>query len=119
LYWDLAGNGNAATTRRPEMYALMTRSRVEPADLHAAVSIVESSLLPAAQEQPGYRGYLHLVDRATGERVHVSLWETEDDLRALYTGSHLRDQISKIRPLLIGEHDIRNYEVAVHDECGG
>ena len=101
------------------MHALMTRSRVEPADVDAAVRIVESSLLPAAREQPGYRGYIHLVDRATGERVHISLWASEDDLRALHTGPHLRNQISKVRPLLTGEPEVRDFEVVVRDECGG
>ena len=49
------------------MHARMTRSRVQPAKLDEALRIVQSSTVPTAKEQPGYRGYLHLVDRATVE----------------------------------------------------
>jgi heme-degrading monooxygenase HmoA len=97
------------------MHARMTRSRVAPTIVDDAVRILESSILPAAREQPGYRGYLHLVDRATGDGVSITLWASDDEMRAGETGSYFREQISKVRSLLTGEPDVRGYEVAVHD----
>ena len=101
------------------MYARMTRSRVDLDTVDEAVGIVESSILPAAREQPGYRGYVHLVDRATGEGVSLTLWASEEDMRAGETGSYYRDQIAKVRALLAEEPDVRGYEVAVHDVRAG
>jgi heme-degrading monooxygenase HmoA len=105
--------------RRPEMHARMTRSRVQPAKLDEALRIVQSSTVPTAKEQPGYRGYLHLVDRATGDVVSITLWASEDEMRAGETGPYYRDQISKVRSLLVGEPDVHGYEVDVQDVRAG
>lgn len=95
------------------MHARVTRSRVAPAVVDDAIGIVASSIVPAATEQPGFRGYLHLVDRTTGEGISITLWATEDDMRAGETGPYYRAQIDKVRALLATEPEVGGYEVAV------
>ena len=72
------------------MPARVTRSRVVPADVDEALRLVTSSIVPAAKEQPGFQGYLHLVDRGTGEGISITLWASEADMRAGETGPYYR-----------------------------
>jgi heme-degrading monooxygenase HmoA len=97
------------------MHARVTRSRVAPDVVADAVGIVESSIVPAAKEQPGFQGYLHLVDRATGEGISITLWATEEEMRAGETGPYYRAQIDKVRSLLVTEPEVGGFDVVVHD----
>jgi heme-degrading monooxygenase HmoA len=97
------------------MHARVTRSRVTPDDIAEAVRIVESSIVPAAREQPGFQGYLHLVDLATGDGISITLWATEADLRAGETSQYYRAQIDKVRSLLVTEPEVGGYEVVIHE----
>jgi heme-degrading monooxygenase HmoA len=97
------------------MHARVTRSRVAPDVVDEAVGIVASSIVPAAKEQPGFRGYLHLVDRATGEGISITLWATEEDMRAGVTGPYYRAQINKIRSLLATEPEVGGFDVVVNE----
>jgi heme-degrading monooxygenase HmoA len=101
------------------MHARVTRSRVAPIAVDEAVRIVESSIVPAAKEQPGFRGYVHLVDRAKGQGVSITLWATEEDMRAGETGPYYRAQIDKVRSLLTVEPDVNTFEVAVYELADG
>ena len=37
---------------------------------------------PQKRQEPGYRGLYSFVDRDTGKGVTITLWDSEDDLRA-------------------------------------
>jgi heme-degrading monooxygenase HmoA len=95
------------------MHARVTRSRVAPADTDEALRLVTSSIVPAAKEQPGFRAYLHLVDRASGEGISITLWASEAEMRAGETGPYYRAQIDKVRSLLTAEPIVGGYEVVV------
>jgi heme-degrading monooxygenase HmoA len=97
------------------VHARVTRSRVALDDIDEAVRIVASSIVPAAKEQPGFREYLHLVDHATGEGISITLWATEDEMRAGETGLYYRAQIAKVRSLLTTEPVVGGYDVVVHE----
>jgi heme-degrading monooxygenase HmoA len=100
------------------MHARVTRSRVALDAVDEAVGIVESSILPAAKEQPGFQGYVHLVDHATGEGISITLWATEADMRAGETGPYYQEQIDKVRSLLATEPEVGSYDVVVYDLGG-
>jgi heme-degrading monooxygenase HmoA len=38
--------------------------------------------LPDGREQPGFRGFYLLADRAAGKLMTISLWASHDDVRA-------------------------------------
>ena len=97
------------------MHARVTRSRVTPDAVDDAVRIVASSIVPAAKEQPGFRGYVHGVDRATGEGMSITLWATEEEMRAGETGPYYRAQIDKVRSLLATEPEVGGFEVVVYE----
>jgi hypothetical protein len=80
-----------------------------------AISIVETAILPTARVQPGYQGYLQLVDRATGDGLNITLSASVEAMRAGETSSYYCDQIDKVRGLLEGEPDVHGYEVVLHD----
>jgi heme-degrading monooxygenase HmoA len=100
------------------MHARVTRSRVALEDIDEAVRIVKSSIVPAAKEQPGFQEYVHLVDRATGEGISITLWATAEDMRAGETGPYYRAQIDKVRSLLATEPEVGGFDVVVHEQGG-
>ena len=61
------------------------RSRIltVPADgVDAAVDRLRTEQLDRFHAQPGYRGFLTLVDRAHNKLMAISLWDSEDDMLA-------------------------------------
>jgi heme-degrading monooxygenase HmoA len=47
-----------------------------------AVEAMRASLVPQISGIPGNRGVIMLVDRATGRSISITLWESEEALRA-------------------------------------
>jgi heme-degrading monooxygenase HmoA len=94
------------------MYARVGTGPVRPDQIDAAIHILRDLVYPVSKEQPGFRGAYFLVERAAGKVLSISLWETEDDLRASEAGGYLREQAAKIAPLLGTPHIVEHYEVA-------
>ena len=65
------------------MYAMVTRFSDSPGDLEDGISHVIDEVVPLAKAAPGARG-LWLVDRETGERLSVMVFESEDDANTLF-----------------------------------
>jgi hypothetical protein len=64
------------------MYARVSTFEGPVEDLEASVDFARTTLLPEARKLTGWRGCLNLVDAATGKELLVTLWDTEDHLRA-------------------------------------
>ncbi len=47
-----------------------------------AVSILESQVLPQIKQLDGFSGVLGLIDRETGKSLVITLWDTQESLRA-------------------------------------
>ena len=96
------------------MYARMTMAQVQPARFDEAISTVREAFLPAAQEQPGYRGFLLLTDRATQQLVGISVWETEANLQSSGGASgYYQQRIEEFAGLLVAPPVTTIHEVAV------
>ena len=65
------------------MYAMVTRFSDSPSDLEDGISHVLEEVVPLAKGARGARG-LWLVDRETGERLSVMIFESEDDANTLF-----------------------------------
>ena len=65
----------------------------DPAHIDPGVLRTRRDVLPAARELEGFRGVISLADRETGEEMTITLWETEDAMRASEEAANrLREQ---------------------------
>ncbi len=62
------------------MHARVTTLTGTPADVEAGIANFQANVLPFAQEQGD--GAILLVDRASGKAIAITLWESEQALRA-------------------------------------
>ena len=98
------------------MHARMTVANAQPDRFDEAVAAVREAFLPAAQEHPGYRGFLLLTDRATQQLVGISLWETEADLQTSGgAGGYYQERMARFVDLLVAPPTTTTHEVAVRE----
>lgn len=64
------------------MFARVNRFQDDPANLDEAERIAEEKVVPQLDRIPGFVGVLSLVDRATGQSLAITFWDTEEALRA-------------------------------------
>jgi hypothetical protein len=64
------------------MYARHVTVRGTPDRVDEAVRSVRENVLPVLQACAGFKGQLLLVDRNKGEAIGISLWDSEDNMRA-------------------------------------
>lgn len=84
------------------MYARMTTMQPRPGMANEAARIFNESVIPAAQEQKGFRGALLLEDPSSGKGTSITLWETEADLKTGEESGYFKEQIAKFGPLMAG-----------------
>jgi len=66
----------------------------EPADRLDEMTEIARRQLPAARKLPGFKGFCYLIDRDNAKALVLSLWETEEDLRALEANTAERERIA-------------------------
>ncbi len=93
------------------MHARMTVAHAQPDRFEEAVAAVQEAFVPAAREQPGYRGFLLLTDRDRQQLVGISLWETEADAVAFGRNSMVQQVQAKLFPLFEATPTTEIYEV--------
>ena len=84
------------------MYARTTLIQGRPDTMGQAAAIFNDSVIPAAKLQKGFKGALFLTDPVTGRGMSVTLWESEEDLKAGESSGYFREQVAKFGPLLAG-----------------
>ena len=91
------------------MYARATTYRGSPEDVQAAIEHYQEGI-PSIREFSGNRGTFLLVDRPAGVGIGVTLWESEEAMRASRErADELRQQAQAQEPP--GE-SVDEYEVA-------
>jgi hypothetical protein len=60
------------------MYAQVVQGGTTLAKRAEMDRIVNEDLIPALQQEPGFRDALNLVDRETGNGMMIMLWETKE-----------------------------------------
>jgi heme-degrading monooxygenase HmoA len=63
-------------------YARVTRAQMPPDNLGALLSWIDGTMLPVAEELGGFQGAYILVERQTGKAIAITVWESEEHLRA-------------------------------------
>ena len=94
------------------MHARVTFAQVQLEKTDEVVQLIRDSVLPAAQQQQGFKGILSLIDRATGKGITITLWETEADMKAGETG-YYQEQLAKFAQFFTSAPTREGYEVSV------
>jgi heme-degrading monooxygenase HmoA len=64
------------------MFARVSTLQGPPERLDEAARMLQEEAVPFARQQPGFKAAYWLADRSTGTVVAVSLWESEEAMRA-------------------------------------
>ena len=64
------------------MYARRTVTKAAPEQAEKAKEVLENSLIPKAKQLPGFAGGYWLIDRASGEALTFTFFDTKENLEA-------------------------------------
>src|SRR5262249_37866827 len=80
--------------------------------------LVQEMVLPTLQQQPGFKGYLGLVNRQSGKSLAISLWESAADMQAVEEAAN---QVrSKSLGVLHAESpSVERFEVPINGQSAG
>ena len=95
------------------MYARITTFELKPGMVDEGIKMARDSILPAAREQPGFKGLWNMADRSNNKAIAITLWETEADLIACETCGYYQEQLDKGASLLVGTTGREIYEVVM------
>lgn len=95
------------------MYARVVTAPVKPGTISEGISVYENSIVPAMQEQPGFRGTTFLVNETGNTVISISLWQTEADMQASEASGYLQAQLAKVAPFVTAPPTNEHYEVSV------
>jgi hypothetical protein len=96
------------------MYARVTTIQISPYRVEEAVGVLREQVVPAIQQQNGFKGYMMFVDRSTGKSVNITLWEDEGDRQVSGPDSdYYRDAIGKVVPFLTDSPLVEDLEMVI------
>lgn len=98
-----------------KMYARLTTLSFKKRKTDEALRIFESSIVPAARAQKGYRGAYFLADRAADKCVVVTFWDAEADAAANEANRYYQEQLVKFMSLFASTPIRDGYEVVFQD----
>lgn len=102
------------------MYARVTEVEVDLATttIDDVLTRFRAAVLPALQEQPGYRG-LYVMGTAEGAGVLVSLWATEASASAIHEGGWYFGVLRDFATVFRDDPERASYEVLLTDLVPG
>jgi heme-degrading monooxygenase HmoA len=105
------------TAEGVKIYARLTSMsfRVEAAD--EGVRLFETSVVPAARAQKGFRAAYLFSDRKTGRAVALTLWDDEASALANERNRYYQDQLVKFLPLFTAPPIREGFELEVVAEA--
>ncbi len=95
------------------MFARMTTLFIKSDKIDESIRIYESSVMPAAREQKGFRMAKLLLDRNSGREISITFWETEEHAAANEENLYYQDQLVKFMSLYTAPPVREGYDVAV------
>jgi hypothetical protein len=95
------------------MFARVTRYEGSPSEIEAGIKLIKETIAPAARRLQGFKGGYWLLDRANGEGLSVTLFESESALHATEDdAAQLRSRASSIVKITA----VERYEVVAEAE---
>ena len=64
------------------MYARVSTLEGSPEQLDEGLRFLREELLPTGKDDPGFKGLIALGDRQSGKALSITLWESEETMRA-------------------------------------
>ncbi len=99
------------------MYGRVTRLEGSPEQLNQGTEYVRDTILPAARQLEGFRGIINLADATTGKGMTVTLWETEEAMRASEErADQMRDEAARALSATVA--GVERYEVTIAEMTG-
>ncbi len=95
------------------MFARHVTIQLQPGKADETTAIFSDSVVPALQQQEGFKGALLLIDPETPRGISIALWETEADMLASETSGFFQDQIVKFAAVFAGPPVKEYYQVSV------
>ncbi|GAC1592503.1 MAG: hypothetical protein NVS4B1_37410 [Ktedonobacteraceae bacterium] len=96
---------------RGAMYARVTRFEVLSGKMEEANRLSSESIIPAIQQQTGFKSFMVLQNPGTGKAMLITVFETEADMKEGVNNGFVQQQVAKIAPLLAGTPLSEFYEV--------
>ena len=94
------------------MFARVTTYRGDPGQIDEGLNYARESILPRVQQLDGFEGVYYLVDRESGKALTITLWESEEAMRAS------EEEADRLRSLSAESasatvQDVERYEVGI------
>ncbi len=94
------------------MFARVSMYRGDPAKIDEGLDHARESILPRVQEIDGFEGVYYLVDRESGKALTITLWESEEAMRASEEAAdQLRSESADATAATV--ESVERYEVAI------
>ena len=103
-----------ARLQRMRMFARVSTFQGPPDRTAEGIRVAREQILPAARLQEGFLGIYLLFDRESGRSLSVTLWESEEDMKASEDAA-LRARTESAEAageIIVG---VERYEVALHE----
>jgi hypothetical protein len=108
LLWTKGSYGKEVAT----VFARVSTFRGDPAQIDQGINYIRESVLPSVRPDEGLEGVYHLVDRQSGKAISITLWESEEAMRATEEeANQLRAEIANAANATI--ESVETYEVGI------
>ncbi len=97
------------------MYARTMRAQLQPGRVDELLRVWRDDVLPAARQQPGFRGATLLVDHTERTGISITRWDSLEELEAGEANGFLQAQVAKLAPYLTSAPERHVYEIALED----
>lgn len=95
------------------MFARVGTFQIQPGKMDEGIRIFRDAVVPAARQQPGFKGATLLTAQSSNKAITLTLWETEADMKAGEFSGYLREQLAKAASVLTAGPVLETYEVSV------
>ena len=99
------------------MYARMSTLEGLPDEMDEGLRQVKEHVLPLLQQQDGFKGFIALGDRQSGELIGITFWESEQAMQASEeVGERTRRDAAEATSDTI--EDVERHEVGLFEMSG-